>query len=196
MTDKVEASTKALPLTIASAVDANGQVTVWDHGPQPPEAEQDSDEMKRHEAEVEAWEEQSAGMPQPLLMDATTAAAAIAGDPIRFTLEPVGLDEGLVAERVQKIQDERAAKAKAAEDRIKALQLTADRKAVIAELVNEHRVKLQEERAAEKIAAAEKRRRPLPRPGGPPPAPAAPPAPPPPAARGAYPPGPPPMQRR
>jgi hypothetical protein len=189
--------TKAQPLTIASAVDANGQVTVWDHGPQPPEAEQDSDEMKRHEAEVEAWEEKSAGMPQPLLMDATTAAAAIAGDPVRFALEPVGLDEGLVGERVKKIQDERAAKAKAAEDRIKALQLTADRKAVIAELVNEHRVKLQEERAAEKIAAAEKRRRPLPVPGAhaPPPAAAAP-ASPPPAARGAYPPGPPPMQRR
>jgi hypothetical protein len=121
MTNAKPDETKAQPLTIASAVDANGQVTVWDHGPQPPDAEKDSDEMKRHEAEVEAWEAASAGMPQPILMDATTASAAIAGDPVRYTLEPVGLDEGAVAERVKKIQDERAARVKAAEERIKAI---------------------------------------------------------------------------
>ena len=158
-------------LTIAGSMDAHGNVVVWDHGPQEPDAAHDSAEYKTYEAERQAWEKQSLGLPQPLHMAASDGAQALHGDSIRYALEPVGLEEGEVAAKVKEIQDKRAAAAKAAEANAAAIQLSADRKIAVNAVLAEHRAALEEKKTAD----AQARRKALPKiPAKPAPAHAAP----------------------
>ena len=150
------------PLTVVSAMDAQGNVVVWDHGPQPPIPAPDGSvneaEKARYEADVRAWDAEYLGLPQPLTMPSSDAAHSIGTDPIRYTLEPVGLDEGAVAAKVKEMQDQRALKEKAAAVRAEAVQLAADRKAAVTAIMADHRAALE----ADQAKAAESRRRPLP----------------------------------
>lgn len=126
--------------TIASSMDAQGYVVVWDHGPQ-------ADDGPTFEADRKAWQVLHGDEPWPIRMDASDAAHAMERDPDRYSLEPDGVDEGAVAAKVKEIQDRRAAVAKAAEVRAAALQLAADRKEAIGALMAERRSKAETEQA-------------------------------------------------
>lgn len=126
------------PLTIASAMDAHGNVLVWDNGPQEPaDVDHASSAWAQYQAELKAWKE-AGGLPRSTIMASSDAAHAVTADPGRYTLEPTGVDEGAVAAKVREIQDRRAAAKKAHEDRVAAAQLAADRKEAIAAVMADH----------------------------------------------------------
>jgi hypothetical protein len=122
---------------IPSDVDAQGNVTIWDHGPQLPEqkrGESDEDFKVRHdkaEADAEAWNKAHVP-PLPVTMHAADAGQALLNDDDRYTIEPIDLDEAAVEAEVKKIQEARAAAAAAPQN-------AADRKVAIARLMGERR---------------------------------------------------------
>lgn len=124
MTDRKLARTHILP----SDIDPRGNVVVYDHGPR----DTDADHKEWHEKNV---------APLPLIMHAGDAGHAMSIEPTRYAMEPHGLDEGAIDERIKAIQDKREAVKHAA-------FAAADRKAAIAELMSEHVAATSAENAA------------------------------------------------
>lgn len=132
---ETKAEKKHRRAVIASDLDANGNVIVWDHGPGTGKALKkkpgETDEALKvrsdaAEADAKLWHETHIA-PDPLTMHSSDAAHAIAADE-RYAMEPQDLDESAVDAEVKKIQEDRA-KAAAA------IQLAADRKIAIARVM-------------------------------------------------------------
>ncbi len=125
---------------LPSDIDANGNVTLWDSGPQPPvDADgkplaKDDPRVAAAEAEAKAWHEKYGDGPAPVVMHNSDASHALAVDPDRWSIEPEGMDAEVEAE-IKKAQEARAAAKKTAEEREAALELAADRKAAVATVV-------------------------------------------------------------
>lgn len=120
---------------VASDIDANGNVKLYDHGPQePPEA-------------VDAWHKQNGDLPVVVLLNATDAAHALDVDPVRYSLEPANIDEDEIAAEVKVIQDQRAEAEKVAAQRAADMQLTADRKTAIGTITARHVAEYEAEKA-------------------------------------------------
>lgn len=96
------------PLTVASTVDAQGNVVVWDNG-----------------------EPGSGVLPKSSIMAAGDATHALTADPGRYSLEPRGVDDGAVAAKIKEIRDRREATKKSAQARLDAAELAVDRKEAI-----------------------------------------------------------------
>ena len=133
MADK-QPRTSILP----SDIDAQGNVVIWDHGPQEPRKfprdteDQAKARAEAHERDAKVWHDEHAGLAQPLTMHSSDAGQAMAIEPGRYALEPADIDEGEVEKRVKEIQDKRAAAAAFA-------QTVIDRKTAIAEIMSERR---------------------------------------------------------
>lgn len=139
--DQKPVETVATPLTVASTVDAQGNVVVWDNGPQEPVAGPGGSvseaDKARYDADLAAWKA-SGGLPQSSIMAAGDATHALTADPMRYSLEPLGVDDAAVATKIKEIRDRREAAKKAAQDRADAVQLAADRKEAISAVMAEH----------------------------------------------------------
>ncbi len=133
--------TKPVPLTVTGSMDAQGNVTVWDNGPQAPVPGPDgtvTDAAKaQYDAELAAWKA-SGGLPKPSIMAAADANHAISVDPGRYSLEPLGVDAAAVSDKINEIRERRDAAKKAAQDRLDAADLAADRKQAIAAVMADH----------------------------------------------------------
>ena len=129
---------------VPSDVDAQGNVTIWDHGPQEPkQAKGESEEdfkvrQETYKGDLEEWNEQH-DAPVPILRHRVDAAGAVLGDE-RYALEPAELDEGAIEAEVKRIQEERAA-------RLAAPQNAADRKTAIANLMGARSAEARVEKA-------------------------------------------------
>lgn len=141
----------AAPLTIASATDAQGNVVVWDNGPQPPEDPSDpkSPVVVQYNTDLAAWKA-AGGFPVPTVMPAGDANQRLSGDPRRYTLEPHGIDDGAVAAKVKELQDRRKAAKKAAQDHIDAAELAMDRKEAIDAVMAEQRAAAEAKKAEQR----------------------------------------------
>ena len=122
---------------VASDVDAAGNITLWDHGPPQEEA-----------AAHDAWHTIHGVGPSIVVMDAQSARHALAVDPARYALEPLGEDSEVAAE-VEAIQRRREEALKASADHLAKAQLAADRKTAMTIVMARRRVK----ETAAKIAA-------------------------------------------
>lgn len=137
MTEKQPPRTSILP----SDIDTQGNVTLWDHGPQEPKKfPKDTEEQAKvrreaAEREAKAWHDEHGDMAQPLVMHSSDAGQAMAIEPGRYALEPDDIDEGEVEKRVKEIQDKRAAALLFA-------QTVIDRKVVIAQIMSERQAKV------------------------------------------------------
>lgn len=136
---------KQLRRTLTAADhDAQGNVTVWDHGP----------EDKPHDH------------PVAMQMTPGDAGQALQADK-RYALEP-DVDDAEVAKAMAHIKAGREGAAKVAAERAEAAQLAADRKAAVAIVAARRRA---EEKAAPVEEAAPAEDAPAPAPVDPPPAP-------------------------
>lgn len=132
MTDKQPPRTAILP----SDIDAQGNVTLWDHGPQEPKKipadteEQAKARADRHAAEAKAWHDEHGDAASPLTMSSGDAGHAMTVEPGRYALEPDDIDEGEVEKRVKAMKDKRDAARDFA-------QSVIDRKIAIAEIMSE-----------------------------------------------------------
>lgn len=139
--DQKPVETVATPLTVASTVDAQGNVVVWDNGPQAPVAAGPNDPKNpvwaQYNTDLAAWKA-AGGLPVATVLPAADANQRITGDPNRYTLEPDGVDTGAVAAKVKEIQDKREAKKKADIARADAIQLALDRREAITAVMAEH----------------------------------------------------------
>lgn len=162
------------PLTSAD-IDAQGKVVVWDHGPLEPmvdgkPVDHDSDEYRRYEAERDEWrythyrnrraDDTTPYAPVPLIMFAVDASHALAVEPARYSLEPLGEDadelNNRVEARLKEIQESRVQAQRFADERQGRIAFDMDRKQAIADVMAEQR--------AERDAAARAKpdpRRPL-----------------------------------
>ena len=122
---------------VASDVDAGGNVTLWDHGPP-------QEETAAHDA----WHTLHGAGPSIVVMDAQSARHALAVDPARYALDPLGEDSEVAAE-VEAIQRRREEALKASADHLAKAQLAADRKTAQAIVMARRRVK----ETAAKVAA-------------------------------------------
>ena len=123
---------------VGSDIDVNGNVVIWDHGP-------DDDE-----GDAKAWKARNGDGPVPLHMAAGDAAHALAVDPERYSLEPIDGDAEIDAE-VKKIQEQREAAKKAAEERVAAIQLAEDRKVAAAVVMAARRAKVEADKVEAKV---------------------------------------------
>jgi hypothetical protein len=131
--------TQAEPRTAvdASDVDAAGNVTIWDHGPP-------QEETAAHDE----WHKTHGDHPIAAVMDAQSARHALAVDPARYALDPLG-DDSEVAAEVEAIKRRREEALKASADHLAKAQLAADRKTAMTTVMARRRVK----ETAAKIAA-------------------------------------------
>lgn len=135
MTDtKTEA--KAPRAITAADIDAQGNVTIWDHGPI--EAEADS----------KSWHEKNGDGPVPIVMNQADAAHAMQVEPTRYSLDPIHLDDGEVVAEAKKTSDAREAAKKAAEERALAIQRAADLKAAAVTVLAARQAKAAEAKTA------------------------------------------------
>jgi hypothetical protein len=132
MTDKQPPRTAILP----SDIDAQGNVTLWDHGPsEPKKAPSDNEEQAkaradRHEAIVKAWKDEHGDMAVPTVMSSGDAGHAMTVEPGRYALEPDDIDEAEVEKRVKAMKDKRDAARDFA-------QSVIDRKLAITEIMSD-----------------------------------------------------------
>jgi hypothetical protein len=167
MTDPVKPVEPAKPAAPAKPVhntvlptdiDANGNVTLWDHGPRAPVSvdgkplAKDDPRVVASEAEAKAWHDANGDNPVPVVMHNSDASHALAVDPARWSIEPDGVDAEVDAE-VAKMKKAREDAKKAAEDRAAVIQLAEDRKAAIATVMANRAAKAAADKA-EKLAAA------------------------------------------
>jgi len=122
---------------VASDVDAAGNVTVWDHGPPQEET-----------AARDDWHKTHGHHPVAAVMDAQSARHALAVDPARYALDPLG-DDSEVAAEVEAIKRRREEALKASADHLAKAQLAADRKTAMTIVMARRRVK----ETAAKVAA-------------------------------------------
>jgi hypothetical protein len=127
MVDKPAPVAKA---TISSQVDAQGYVTVYDHGPQPPADDAAQPVKDAAAADLKAWDALHGDEPVALRMPAADAAHAVEADPTRYGLEPLDLDESAVTAKMAEIRTKREAAVKAKED-------AADRQTAIGLVVSD-----------------------------------------------------------
>jgi hypothetical protein len=143
---------------LPSDIDAQGNVTLWDHGPRAaldPDGKplaKDDPRVVASEAEAKAWHDANGAGPVPVVMHNSDASHALAVDPARWSIEPDGVDAEVDAE-VAKIKKAREDAKKAAADREEAIQLAEDRKAAIATVMANRAAKVAADKA-EKLAAA------------------------------------------
>jgi hypothetical protein len=134
MTDKQPPRTAILP----SDIDAQGNVTLWDHGPQEVKTfatdtpEQAKAREEQNAVAVKAWQDKNGDMAQPLTMHSSDAMQAMATEPGRYALEPADVDEAEVEKRVKEIKDKRQAAADFPQN-------VADRKTAISGIMSERR---------------------------------------------------------
>jgi hypothetical protein len=133
----VPPSTEPRTAVDASDVDAAGNVTIWDHGPP-------QEETAAHDE----WHKTHGDHPTAAVMDAQSARHALAVDPERYALDPLG-DDSEVAAEVEAIKRRREEALKASADHLAKAQLAADRKTALAIVMARRRVK----ESAAKIAA-------------------------------------------
>lgn len=140
---------------VSTDMDANGNVTIWDRGPQPlPEgARYTDDQRKAYAAEREDWTKRYGTVPVPVVMASTDATHTLSVDPVRYSIEP-DVDDGAVNAKVKEIQDARVKSLKAAADQATALQLAADRKTAIGVVMAERKAKYEAEKLAPRPAGA------------------------------------------
>lgn len=137
----------------AADIDAQGNVVIWDHGPQPPkDIASDDPRYAAAAAEAKAWHEKNGDGPMPLNMHQGDAAHAMQVEPERYALDPIDLDDSEVAAEVKRIQDEREAAKKVVEERAAALQLAADRKAAAVTVLAARQAKAVVDKASAKPA--------------------------------------------
>ena len=122
---------------VASDVDAAGNVTIWDHGPP-------QEETAAHDD----WHKTHGDHPVAAVMDAQSARHALAVDPARYALDPLG-DDSEVAAEVEAIKRRREEALKASADHLAKAQLAADRKTAMTIVMARRRV----EESKAKIAA-------------------------------------------
>lgn len=145
---KAEAKTEVVRSITAADIDAQGNVVIWDHGPQEPrDIAKDDPRYAAAEAEAKAWHEKNGDGPLPLTMHQSDAAHALQVEPERYTLDPIDFDDSEVAAEVKRIQDAREAAKKAADERAAALQLAADRKAAAVTVLAAHQAKMAADKA-------------------------------------------------
>lgn len=147
MSEQAKVRTHILP----SDVDAQDNVVIWDHGPQEPvDAEPDSEERKRYEAEAKEWHRLYGEGPVPVTVKRIDASHAVNVEPARFNIEPYNVDDAAVDAKVKEIQDKRAADAKVAEEQRAAAQLNEDRKVAVAAVMAEKQQQVEADRLAAK----------------------------------------------
>jgi hypothetical protein len=112
----------------ASDMDAQENVVLWDHGPQPPEH---PSEQPQFEADLKDWLHKHFGLPVPVRLHVADAKHALMNDQRRYALEPRDSDGDVKAE-IQKIRHQREEQAKTTTAQADAIQLAADRKAAVA----------------------------------------------------------------
>ena len=108
---------KKVPRTgiVPSDMDAQGNVILWDHGPQPPrDIPHETDEakagrLKVHEEDKRLWTDANGGDPVPVVMHSSDAGHAMMTDPGRYALEPAEVDEAEVEKRMKIMKDKREA---------------------------------------------------------------------------------------
>jgi hypothetical protein len=144
---------------LPSDIDAQGNVTVWDHGPLAPVGA-DGNALPAEDpravaaaAEASAWHDRYGAGPVPVVMHNADASHAISVEPARWSIEPLGFDDGDVNAEVERLQAQRAASKKMAEDQAKALELAADRKQAVATVMAARAAKAAADKA-EKVQAA------------------------------------------
>lgn len=117
--------------TVASLVDAQGNLTVYDHGPQPAPDDAAQPVKDAAIAEKKAWDLLHPDGYVGIRMPSTDAAHAVGSDPERYALEPAHIDEGAITAKMAEIRKRREAMVKAKED-------AADRQQAIAEVISDH----------------------------------------------------------
>jgi hypothetical protein len=157
------ADTPAVKPTVASLVDAQGYVTVYDHGPQPPADDAAQPVKDAAAAEKKAWDVLNPDGYVAIRMPAVDAAHSIATDSERYALEPEAIDEGAVTTKMAEIKAKREAAAKAKED-------ATDRAQAVGEVVSDKA----SARALKAVADADKPKRAPPKASSPAPSPAPP----------------------
>ena len=121
---------------LPSDIDAQGNVTLWDHGPRemkkyPADTEEQAKaRTEAHAASVKAWHDEHGDEPVPLIMHSSDAGQAMSVEPLRYSLEPEGVDEEDIKKRVQEMKDKRDAAANAVQNAI-------DRKLAIGAIMSE-----------------------------------------------------------
>lgn len=134
MTDKPQARQNILP----TDVDAQGGVTLWDHGPQELKpvltdtSERTAALKEANDRTIAQWKQKYGGIPQPVRMHQGDAAHSMMIEPGRYSMEPDGIDEG----EVEKLVAEMKAKREAA---VNAPQNALDRKAAISAIMSDRR---------------------------------------------------------
>jgi hypothetical protein len=131
--------------TIASSADAQGYVTVYDHGPRSssktnertakPDAHGSGglpagDATPKETDADAAWYKKNGDGPVAMRMAAVDAAQAIENDPERYSLEPLDVDESAVTAKMDEIRKKRDAVAKATQD-------VADRAQAVQEVMSD-----------------------------------------------------------
>ncbi len=116
--------------TVASQVDAQGNVVVYDHGPSPSPADAAGPVKEKAVAVRKDWDALHPEGIVPIRMGSTDAAHAIAADPMRYSLEP-SLDEAAIAAKMAEIRKRREAQEKAMQD-------LADRRQAVQEVLSDH----------------------------------------------------------
>lgn len=164
MVDAPVAAPPVAPPTVSSLADAQGYVTVYDHGPQPPADDASQPAKDAALAEKKAWDALNPDGVVAIRMATTDAAHAIGADPERYALEPT-VDEAAITVKMADIRKRREALVRAKED-------AADRQQAIGEVMSDRA----NERAAKAVVEPVKpvMRPPAATPVDPPTAPAAP----------------------
>lgn len=114
----------------AADIDAQGNVTIWDHGPQEPkDLAPDDPRYQAAVADAKAWHEANGRGPVPMSTHSSNAAHSMQVEPERYALDPIDLDDPEVEAEADRIGEERAAAKATAEERAAAILRAADLKA-------------------------------------------------------------------
>lgn len=135
---------------IASDIDAQGNVTVWDHGPQEPhDLDPKSEEANRIQAEAKEWHRRNGDAPVPTLMHASEATNAMTVDPLRYSIDPLDADDPDVQAKVKEIVDAREVALKASAEHAARAQYFADLKQATTAVLADRKAKAAEAKAKE-----------------------------------------------